>query len=220
MSAEMASTPSVPASSGVGPRLCSVWTRCYTRRLSPEVREDRRAEIASDVWEQVRDASESNEGSFHLNASIVGRVLSGIPADLSWRRETLRSQRAAATGGTAMSPRVPTFADRAVIVLAAIGASIAATLLPLLGSAGQIGDAGALDLLWFFGACALGAALVAGLVVRDSRPRVSTTLLIVGALAPSVAWFWLPPVWLISVGIVVTAVMSARERARPVASEA
>lgn len=119
-----------------------------------------------------------------------------------------------------MSTPVPTFADRVLIVLATIGASVAATLLPLLGSAGDIGSASAGDLMWFVGSVALGAALVFGLLHRDKRPNLSTALLVVGSLAPSVAWYWLPPMWLLSIGIAAAALISARGRSRPVTAHA
>jgi hypothetical protein len=59
------------------------WTRWYTRDLAPAIAGDRRDEIASDVWEQA--AGQADRPAAALAASIVGRVVRGIPADLAWR---------------------------------------------------------------------------------------------------------------------------------------
>ncbi len=59
------------------------WARWYTRDLTPAIAGDRRDEIASDVWEQA--AGQADRPAAVLAASIVGRVVRGIPADLAWR---------------------------------------------------------------------------------------------------------------------------------------
>jgi hypothetical protein len=64
-------------------RFALSWAGRYTRDLDPVIAGDRRDEIASDVWEQV--AGQADRPAAALAASIVGRVLRGIPADLAWR---------------------------------------------------------------------------------------------------------------------------------------
>lgn len=68
------------------------------------------------------------------------------------------------------------------------------------------------ELLWVLGALALAAILALGLGLRlkTHRPVLSTALLVVGAFAPSLAWFWLPPVYLITAAIIIVAVFTAR----------
>lgn len=68
---------------GVGPRLVLWWTALYTRGLARAVRDDRRDEIASDVFEQWHDGRERRGTTL----AMLGRCLLGIPADLSWRLE-------------------------------------------------------------------------------------------------------------------------------------
>lgn len=65
--------------------LTRTWVGLYTTGLGTDDREDRRAEIVSDLWEHQRDAE--GEGTRHplIGLSIIGRVLRGIPADLLWR---------------------------------------------------------------------------------------------------------------------------------------
>jgi len=67
------------------------WTARYTRGLSDEVRERRRDEIASDVFEELRSTSQSADAR-HM--SIVWRTVRGIPADVAWRRQEMRAMHA------------------------------------------------------------------------------------------------------------------------------
>jgi hypothetical protein len=60
-----------------------LWTRFYTRRLDPEVRDRRRAEIESDVFEQL----EAQANDRLLAARMLVRLLAGLHNDLSWRLE-------------------------------------------------------------------------------------------------------------------------------------
>jgi hypothetical protein len=56
------------------------WTRVYTWRLPRALRESRRAEIESDLWESGHD-DQSPRSAMH----IVVRLLLGIPDDVEWR---------------------------------------------------------------------------------------------------------------------------------------
>ena len=60
------------------------WTRFYTWGLPPELRESRREEIDSDLWESVH---EHGDGSGRLALHIIARLIIGIPDDLGWRTE-------------------------------------------------------------------------------------------------------------------------------------
>lgn len=53
----------------------------YTAGLPDDVAAERRAELASDVWEQRHDPSYAGD------RAIVARLLRGVPADLVWRVE-------------------------------------------------------------------------------------------------------------------------------------
>ena len=61
------------------------WTRLYTSRLPRELREARRAEIESDLWEFHTDSAEGR----YLNPTlhVLARLVFGIPDDLRWRAE-------------------------------------------------------------------------------------------------------------------------------------
>ena len=64
------------------------WTRFYTRRLPAPVRDARRAEIESDLWEFLRDR---RAPPLHKALQMIGRLLLGIPDDLTWRAAQQRT---------------------------------------------------------------------------------------------------------------------------------
>lgn len=67
-----------------GARFASSWVRTLTRTAEREAARDRRDEIASDVHEQLEEAWE--RGALSAGSrSVVGRVVRGMPADLTWR---------------------------------------------------------------------------------------------------------------------------------------
>jgi hypothetical protein len=72
----------------VASALARAWTVLYTAGLPRATRDRRRAEIASDLWEQTHD-----EGDSHPGLSVAARVVLGMPADLLWRSEELRRAR-------------------------------------------------------------------------------------------------------------------------------
>jgi hypothetical protein len=57
------------------------WTRLYTWRLPEAIRESRRAEIESDLWESQHDGA----GDAASALQIIARLLLGAPDDLRWR---------------------------------------------------------------------------------------------------------------------------------------
>lgn len=68
----------------IGARVAHWWADVITRTADGSTARDRRAEIASDVHEQLADA-------WHRDAlkagsrAVVGRVVRGMPADIVWR---------------------------------------------------------------------------------------------------------------------------------------
>jgi hypothetical protein len=63
--------------------LARTWVALYTCGLPADCRDARRAEIRSDLWEQRHDGGHTGLGSNRTGA--LGRVLAGMPADVSWR---------------------------------------------------------------------------------------------------------------------------------------
>jgi hypothetical protein len=69
----------------VASRVARGWTAAYTLGLAAEVRDARRAEIASDVWEHHRDIVTEGRPVWTFFGSVFGRIVRGAPADLLWR---------------------------------------------------------------------------------------------------------------------------------------
>ena len=65
----------------------SGWLNLYTIGLDPEQRERRRAEIESDVWEQL------NADRQVPAATVLTRFVRGIPDDVRWRADLTRADR-------------------------------------------------------------------------------------------------------------------------------
>ena len=61
------------------------WVAYYTRRLPAEVAGRRRAELASDLWEQRAEGSAPGRTAL----SMLWRMAAGALSDLTWRREQL-----------------------------------------------------------------------------------------------------------------------------------
>jgi hypothetical protein len=71
--------------------LARAWTRVYTWRLPAAVRDARRAEIESDLWEFQRDATAARE--INVAMQIAARLLLGMADDIAWRRAQPRARR-------------------------------------------------------------------------------------------------------------------------------
>jgi hypothetical protein len=64
------------------PRIVDRWARIYTAGLPDDVAVERRAELESDIWEQLHDPNNAT------TTGIISRLARGTPADLLWRIET------------------------------------------------------------------------------------------------------------------------------------
>ena len=77
-----------------------------------------------------------------------------------------------------------------------------------LGSLTGETDAG--GVLWAGWVLVAAAAIIAGLVIVNRRPLAGTVSLCVGAILAIGAYFWFPPLWLVSLLIVAGAMWSFR----------
>ena len=83
------------------------WVWLYTHGLGAELRDGRRDEVESDLWEQAREAKPGPG----LALALLARCLGGLTADVSWRMEHAQiSSRAAlaALAALAAAQRVAT----------------------------------------------------------------------------------------------------------------
>ena len=74
-------------------RLVEGWTWLYTVRLPPDIRDRRRAEVRSDLWEQARAERDLGYRPESMALHQLVRCVLGIPADLLWRRAQARASR-------------------------------------------------------------------------------------------------------------------------------
>jgi len=182
-------------------RLAITWARLYTRGLPPDVAERRREELVSDLHEhaslQGRSPAQQRE--------VVGRVLWGIPADLSWRRAARAHERARLESGAPMTLRKVTHALFAVYVLFDVWAAIGIFANP-------DGD----YLPYASGMFAAAVCIALGLRGRDEAPRRSTVLLAVGAVLPAVTLFWMAIIFgPVAVGLIALAIATEPGRREP-----
>jgi hypothetical protein len=66
------------------------WTRLYTTRMEPALRDARRAEIESDLWELHEDARRRGASPTLIAIHMLLRLVLGIADDLAWRAEHIR----------------------------------------------------------------------------------------------------------------------------------
>ena len=93
------------------------WCQWYTADLPDEVAAERRAELASDLFDEREHFGAGATGS------ILGRAVRGIPADLAWRGARLRRVAVSASRGT-FPLAMPALAHLAAIALVAWGGFI------------------------------------------------------------------------------------------------
>ncbi|GAA1798423.1 hypothetical protein GCM10009749_02580 [Agromyces neolithicus] len=93
------------------------WCRWYTADLPDAVAAERRAELASDLFE------EREHSGARATGSILWRAVRGIPADLAWRGARLRRAALGAPRGT-YPLAMPALAHLAAIALVAWGGFI------------------------------------------------------------------------------------------------
>jgi LPXTG-motif cell wall-anchored protein len=200
--------------------LVAWWVAAYTRHLPAGVAQRRRAELASDLWEQRADGAASRTPPAAVALSILRRMAAGIPADLRWRQQQL----AAAAQGRPLRPpprHLPQLLARNWwLALAAllgmlevvVGADMALQASSGVGVAlpgdpsgiarrGVIIGAGGLLALWG--------------IAQRRRWRLAGDLLLAVGVLPVVSWLWaIGPTLLVSLAaltVIVAATADAAE---------
>ena len=104
----------------LGDRAAIAWTGLYTRGLPDETAQRRRDEIRSDLFEHAHEAGRTPA----QQTEVLGRVLWGIPADLSWRRAARAPRERRLATGEPMTLKKTTFALVAFAALFNVWAAI------------------------------------------------------------------------------------------------
>ncbi len=68
-----------------GARLVWAWVRLYTAAVPVTVRSARRAELLSDIHEQLVDARAAGGSGWRVSWALFGRMVRGSIADVAWR---------------------------------------------------------------------------------------------------------------------------------------
>lgn len=137
---------------GMGARIGQRWVQLYTSRLPTEEADQRRDEILSDLWEHHNESTQSGHSQRRHNLEVIERVLSGIPADLSWRRGIQRSQLRPDPGDPMTTQQTIPRSTLALIVVASLGIIAPFPFLVLLGTGLKTAE-----VLWVLGSIAPSA---------------------------------------------------------------
>ena len=190
------------------------WVATYTQHLPAEIGQRRRAEVASDVWEQRAAGLQAATPAAVVALSILRRIAAGMPADLRWRQGQL-----AAARGRSLEPRerplLRALASNWWLVLAGlIGAAevVVGARIALGGAQPVIGTGATARTGTTTGGGILiasaGLLVLLGIVWRRRSRSGGGVLIAAGALPAMPLWPWLVPL------VVVLAITSELVRAR------
>jgi len=183
------------------------WVALYTLGLPRELRNGRRAEIDSDLWEHQRTAEFLEQRQGETSLQLLTRLVLGVPSDVTWRLETGRSDRSERSisvneSGTMRSLVVVGVVVALFLVVTGIGAVVDALVQEDLAS-GQAGF-GVISVL-------AGAAVGSGLLTSRRNPLLGIGLVAAGAITVAAAWYWMLVIT-IPVGIAMVAIAFFRAR--------
>ncbi|HEX6388149.1 MAG TPA: hypothetical protein VFZ89_01840, partial [Solirubrobacteraceae bacterium] len=137
------------------------WVRLYTRRLPVPVAERRVAELDADLHDHIVHERAQGTSERRIAASVLSRMLRGLPADAVWRVEHAR----------------PKTTYRSALVLAILTPLMLFWLIGAVGVIGTEGDRADMMYLGVFGVWILGA------LVARLRPAGMARALTATALA-------------------------------------
>ncbi len=166
-------------------RAAGGWVRLYTRNVPDPEGEERRDEVASDVFEHHQSARAAGRSERSVGWSIARRTLRGAPADVSWR-----------VGRECVPGRLSWHLDHPATVLtlsllALVPLGVAADVLRHDGQ--QWRSAGLIGLIVIVGyACTAAFALVAAarLPRRDGSGRPLSLRQVRGAWVCAMSFCW------------------------------
>lgn len=154
----------------------SLWARLYTRRLPEQVAGRRIDELRADLHDHISHERAHGTGDRRIAGSVAARMLRGMAADVSWRRETTRRHQT--QEDHAMRPTGP--ARRSVTRVAVV--TVVLLFIPLaLMLVGEGTDWGVFDFV-FAGAIIAGAGLLIDLAVRSRGAAAYAAAAVAGTL--------------------------------------
>jgi hypothetical protein len=180
--------------------LVSWWVATYSRHLPAEVAQRRRAELASDLWEQCAVGRAVGAPAAAVALSILRRMAAGMPADLRWRHRQLAAARGRPLGPGGR-PVVQTAARIWWLVLAALvgGFEVLFGVALPLHEGGNPGSIAGGALIATAGLLVLGG--IAGR--RRRRARLAGDVMIAVGAMPMLPWVWIIPLPLTGLVVIV-----------------
>ncbi len=178
---------------GLGPRLARSWVAFYTRGLPEDAGARRRAELESDIWEQLHDPATARD--------VLGRCVRGIPADVWWRYRTLLESRGIRERSRGVFSNLKRNWWEALVAATAVLVAVSAVLTPFL-----VRNLQREHLAFGIAATIIGLAsaalLIGGLrAIRRNRP-VGSRLIVIGCVPTLMTVVALNPVALLAVAVV------------------
>jgi len=192
---------------GLAVGVARTWVRLYTRGLPPDLCEARRAELESDLWEH---ANEHQHRAVATALEIVMRLLTGVPADLSWRLENDSKRPGTRERSERMLRGVKKHGMVALTSALGLWYLVIGISAPLSGD----WDGGTAAKVGFGTVCGLAGILVfAGLVGRR-RSKWASAVLAAGAVLGAVFTFWIVVPVVVALAVLVWLFVT-RERRTP-----
>ncbi len=195
-------------------RLTRAWVGAYTRGVPAELRERRRGEIDSDLWEQSHDDREQGRASAQTSLEITVRLMLGIPADLSWRLEHVSPKRSATRlyqGSRAMLQTASRYVMPVLIGLLAAGSLAMAFGISIGGDVGGLAP----RLLYGIGLGVAAILLAVGLSELKRKPLAASVAIGVGAILVGALTYWLILTPALALFILVWLFLGTRQRRTP-----
>ena len=183
------------------------WVALYTLGVPLDIREARRSEIDSDLWEHQWLASRCGDPAFGTAIEVLARMLIGIISDITWRAQTGLSTRAERSVNVTESwyMRGP-LAVGVVVAILTVLAGIAAAADALIDPDTADGDAAFAAIF-----AIAGVAVLFGLLTSRRNPVLGISLVAAGVITASFMFYW---AWMIGVPIAIGLVAIAFFRAR------
>jgi hypothetical protein len=178
----------VTSGEGLASAVVRAWTFVYTIGAGASIREARRDEIASDLWEHARGSADDGITSRRIAGQMLARCFLGIGADVSWRVQVAVDQRRAGEVEGQMSERV----KRNWWVPGAIALIGAGIVFGFLSHASRVDEGRETSLLEIAAAGLVIVVLpILGLLVRRSHPGWTVWLLVPAILLSLSPLLWL-----------------------------
>lgn len=184
--------------------LAERWVRCYTVWVGAEAAERRRAEIASDVWEHRAHEMATGSPAWLVAWSIVGRVVGGAPADVSW----VHTQRAAARGRPNHGEADPMSILSSIARRWWVAGALLVAAFYVVIVVGNLSEPGMPSLDGAIMAGAFALLILTGTALRRRQPRAGAILILLGTVPAAMAW-WFPGILALAAAVSIGAVAEA-----------